>query len=91
MGKGNVMATQVLEGTWEEIAAHADELAGKRVRVSVEEDAPQAAVPPNMKMLNAMRAAEEIQRGMNPRPESDGVAIIREGRQGAMYGDDPAE
>ncbi len=85
------MATQVLEGTWEEIAAHADELAGKRVRVSVEMDAPSAAVQPNLKMLDAMRAAEEIQRGMNPKPDSDGVAIIREGRQGAMYGDDPAE
>ena len=85
------MATQVLEGTWEEIAAHAEELAGKRVKVSkvsVEADAPPAAVQPNLKMLNAMRAAEEIQRGMNPRPESDGVAIIREGREGAMYGDD---
>ena len=87
----NVMATQVLEGTWEEIAAHAEELAGKRVRVSVEADAPPAAIQPNLKMLNAMRAAEEIQRGMNPRPESDGVAIIREGREGAMYGDDLAE
>lgn len=85
------MAQQVLEGTWEEIAAHADELVGKRVKLSVEVDAPQASTQPNMKMLNAMRAAEAIQQGMNPRSDSDGVAIIREGRQGAMYGDAPAD
>ncbi len=77
---------QVLEGTWEEIAAHADELAGEHLKVSVEVDAPPAAVQPNLKMLDAMRAAEEIQRGMNPKSESDGVVIIRDGRQGAMYG-----
>jgi hypothetical protein len=85
------MAQQVLEGTWEEIAAHADELVGKRIKVTVEADALPTAVQPNMKMLDAMRAAEEIQQGMNPAPESDGVAIIREGRRGAMYGDDPAD
>lgn len=85
------MAQQVLEGTWEEIAARADELAGRRVRVSVEVDEPQVAVQPNTRMLDAMRAAEEIQQGMNPKPGSDGVAIIREGRRGAMYGDNPAD
>lgn len=85
------MPTQVLEGTWEEIVTHANELAGKRVRVSVEADMQQDAMQPNLKMLNAMRAAEELQRGMNPKPESDGVAIIREGREGIMYGDYPAE
>lgn len=85
------MAQQVLEGTWEEIAAHAGELGGKRIKVTVEADAPQAAVQPNVKMLDAIRAAEDIQQGMNPAPESDGVTIIREGRRGAMYGDDPAD
>lgn len=37
------MLEQVLEGTWEEIAHHADELAGKRVRLTVVEEAPAAA------------------------------------------------
>jgi hypothetical protein len=32
------MAEQVLEGTWEEITQHADELSGKRVRLTVLED-----------------------------------------------------
>lgn len=86
-----ITATQILEGTWEEIAAHAGELAGKRLKVIVETDAPEAVVRPNTKMLAAMQAADQIQSGMNPRPDSDGVAIIREGRRGDMYGADPAD
>lgn len=35
---------QVIEGTWEEIAQHADSLAGHHVRVEVLE--PETAVPP---------------------------------------------
>lgn len=85
------MARQVLEGTWEEIAAHADELTGKRVRVIVEPETVIEAVAPNFAMLNAMREADEIQKGMNPKLESDGVAILREGRQGAMYGESTTE
>ena len=85
------MAAQVLEGTWEEIAAHADDFAGKWLTVIVEANAKAAAVIPNFAMLNAMREADEIQQGMNPKPESDGVAILREGRKGAMYGDTAAD
>lgn len=85
------MAALVLEGTWEDIAAHTDELAGKRLMVIVEADAKTAVVMPNFAMLNAMREADEIQQGMNPNPDSDGVAILREGRQGAMYGDSAAD
>lgn len=85
------MAQQVLEGTWEEIAAHAGELAGKRLTVIVEADAEAGTALPNFAMLNAMREADEVQQGMNPKPNSDGVTILREGRQGAMYGDTAAE
>ncbi len=86
-----IMAQQVLEGTWEEIAAHAEELSGKRIKVIVETDVGATVLMPNRKMLDAMQAADEIQQGMNPKPESDGVAILREGRRGAMYGHDPAD
>ncbi len=81
------MAQQVLEGTWEEIAAHAHEFTGKRLKVSIDDTPSLRAVQHNVKMLEAMQAAEEIQKGMNPKPDSDGVAIVREGRRGAMYGD----
>lgn len=38
------MAELVLEGTWEEVARHADELSGKRVRLTVlEEGSPRQA------------------------------------------------
>ncbi len=85
------MAQQVLEGTWKEIAARAHEFTGKRLKVSIEDTEPTIAVQPNWKMLEAMRQAEEIQRGMNPKPDSDGVVIVREGRQGGMYGDAPTD
>ena len=79
------MAQQVLEGTWEEIAAHANELAGKRVKVVVETEVVAVGIQPNFAMLNAMREADEIQKDMNPKMD-DGVAILRQGRQGDMYG-----
>ncbi len=34
------MPTMTLEGTWEEIARHADELAGKRVRLILLDEEP---------------------------------------------------
>ena len=85
------MATQVLEGTWEEIAAHADELAGKLVRVSVEVEAPADIMdipvvgPPNEGMLAALREIAERQQGRR-QTEGDSVAIIRHGRSGPLYG-----
>ena len=39
------MAQQVLEGTWEEIAAHADELTGKRLKLIIEPDASESGGP----------------------------------------------
>jgi len=83
------MAQQILEGTWEEIAAHTGELAvnGKKMKLIVDAEANESVLP-NYKMLAAMQAAEEIQKGMNPEMESDGVAILREGRRGAMYGNE---
>ena len=62
------MARLVLEGTWEEIAAHAEELAGKRIKVIVETEAISSVPTPNYAALDAMREADEIQQGMNPKP-----------------------
>ena len=91
------MATQVLEGTWEEIAAHAGELAGKRLRVFVETSpeehmAPVIPVvgPVNEGMLAALREIEEIQRGMR-HTQGNIVQMIRHGRTSPLYGRESTE
>ncbi len=81
------MSEHVLEGTWEEIASHADEFTGKRLRVTVIEEAPQ----PNYAMLEAMRIAAELQAGMRFTDGSDTQKMLREARAGGMYGYDPSE
>lgn len=76
------MSEQVLEGTWEEIARHGDELGGKRVRLTVLEDEP----IPNKAMLTALRDVDEIQKGMRLTSGEDTQALLREAREGGMYG-----
>ncbi len=92
------MAQQVLEGTWEEIAAHAGELAGKRLTVTIEEDVLEASNiitgltdipivgPPNEKALSVLREIAERQKGRPDTYGEDTVQIIRHGRSGPMYG-----
>ena len=89
------MTTQILEGIWEEIVAHADELAGERLRVIVEADAPEGVEqpnvgppnmgPPNEQMLGILRDIAERQQGRRE-TEGDCVADVRHGRSGPMYG-----
>ena len=83
------MLEEVLEGTWEEIAQHADELAGKRVRLTVLDEAP--AVRPNEAMLAALRAIEERSKDMPFTSGEDTQRLLREARAGAMYGYDPCD
>ncbi len=92
------MAQQVLEGTWEEIAAHAGELAGKRLTVIVETDAPEEATmniavigPPNEGMLSALREIEERQKGRRFTSGKDTQEMIRQARNGGMYGLEPVD
>ena len=95
------MATQVLEGTWEEIAARADELAGKRLRVIVETDAPEAVEslnvgppnvgPPNEQMLGILRDIAERQKGRHYTSGEDTQELIRQARNGGMYGIEPLD
>jgi alkylation response protein AidB-like acyl-CoA dehydrogenase len=81
------MLEQVLEGTWEEIAQHADELAGKRVRLTVVEEAPAA----NEAALQVMEQVAQLQSGMRYTSGADTQQLLREARAGAMYGYDPCE
>ncbi len=88
------MAQQILEGTWEEIAAHAEELAGKRLTVIVEPEAAELEMdipvvgPPNEGMLAAL---QEIEARQKDRQQTLGnsVEIVRQGRTGPLYGMEP--
>lgn len=80
------MATQILEGTWEEITKHAQNLVGKKVRVTVLEDEPIAKAKPNEGMLEALRKVRERNKNMRETGGESGVDIVRRGRAGEMYG-----
>jgi hypothetical protein len=77
------MSQQVLEGPWEETLDRADELSGKRVRLTVlEED----GTRPNEVMLAALREVAALQDGMRLTSGEDSDALLREAREGGMYG-----
>lgn len=82
------MATQVLEGTWEEITKHAKSLVGKKLRVTVFEDepTPKPKPKPNEGMLEALRKVKERQKNMRETSGESSVDIIRRGRAGEMFG-----
>jgi hypothetical protein len=85
------METQVLEGTWEEIARHADRFAGRKVRVTILEDEPSEKPKPNLAMLEALRKIEERNKNSRETGGESSVDIIRRGRAGEMYGYDADE
>ncbi len=80
------MATQVLEGTWEEITKHAQSLVGKKVRVTVLDEELSAKPKPNEKALEIIRKVSERQKNMRETGGESGVDIIRRGRAGEMFG-----
>ena len=95
------MARLVLEGTWEEIAAHAEELAGKRIMLIVEQEAPEVDEPPNIGPPNlgppnepALRMLRELEERQRGRPYTSGAGtqeLIRQARNGGMYGREPLD
>ena len=80
------MITQTLEGIWEEVAKHADKLKGRRVRVTVFED--EAAPQPNEKALQIIRKVAEKQKEMRYTSGAETQMILRNARNGEMFGDD---
>jgi hypothetical protein len=89
------MATTVLEGTWEELQQHSSLLRGHRLRVSIldaeesearEENENSIKREPNERMRAAMRKAKAAQNNMQPTDGSQTQAILREGRDGGMFG-----
>jgi hypothetical protein len=88
------MARLVLEGTWEEIAAHADELMGKRLTVIVHSVVSEEAMdipivgPPNEGMLAALHEIESRQKDRR-QTLGNSVETVRQGRTGPLYGMEP--
>ena len=66
-----------------------DELAGKRVRLTVIEESPPPH--PNEAMLAVMRQVAEAQKGMRFTSGEDTQRLLREARSGRMYGDESDE
>lgn len=83
------MLEQILEGTWEEVAQHADELVGKHIRLTVLENKP--TVHRNEAMQEAMLRVAEIQANMPFTSGKDTLEILRRARAGEMYGYDSCE
>lgn len=87
------MATQVLEGTWEEITRQASRFVGRKVRVTILDDKPQSTLrpKPNLGMQEALRKVSERNKDMPETFGESGVDIIRRGRAGEMFGYEPSE
>jgi len=77
------MSQQVLEGDWEEILQHTDELSGKRVRLTIIDN--NTTSQPNEAMISAMREVAVIQRGMRLTTSEGSDTLLREAREGKMY------
>ena len=88
------MAQQVLEGTWEKIAAHADEFVGLHLKVIVEEEGMEAHEPPNIgppnlgppneAVLRMLQELEERQQGRRYTSGEGTQDMIRQARNGGM-------
>ena len=79
------MATQILEGTWEEITRHAKDFVGRKVRITVLDD--EVSPAPNREMLEALRKVSERSKNMPVSSDEDTLKLIREARSGGMFGD----
>jgi hypothetical protein len=79
------MATQVLEGTWEEITRHAQEFVGRKVRIIVLDE--EVSAKPNYEMLEALRKVSERSKNMPVSSDEDTLKLIQDARSGGMFGD----
>ena len=79
---------QEFEGMWEEVRAHEQEFAGRKVRVQLLE-LPQepGKRQPNLALQRALEEGRRLHAGMEPSPAEDTVALIREARSGGMFGE----
>jgi hypothetical protein len=78
------MVTHTLEGIWEDVAKNAKTLKGKRVKVTVYDD--DDGPGPNKEALRVIREVEKKQKNMRETSGEDTQKILREGRNGKIYG-----
>jgi len=83
------MTTQVIEGTWEEVARQAKNLVGRKVRLLILED--DSLPRPNQKALEIMQKIAEKQKDLPFTTGESSVDIVRRGRTGEMFSDDSDE
>ncbi len=85
------MTQQILEGTWEEVSRHGEELAGRRVRVTVLDDVTMPT-PRNEAMLSALERSRERLKDLPVSGSTEEtLKMIREARAGKMWGYEPTE
>ena len=83
------MELTTIEGTWEEIQQYSSQLAGHRLSVTVldEEDTGNGKRrEPNQKMLHVMQKIQAGQKNMRFTDGSKTQEILREARDGGMFG-----
>jgi RecA/RadA recombinase len=78
------MIIQTLEGIWEDVAKHSDELKGRRVRVTVFEN--EVSPKPNESALDVIGRISEKQKEMRETSGAETLPILRNGRGGEMFG-----
>jgi hypothetical protein len=79
------MATQILEGTWEEVMRHAKILVGRKVRVTILED--NEISQPNQHALEILNKISKRQKGKRETSGENTLKMIRDARSGGMFGD----
>lgn len=80
------MTAQVLEGTWEEVARRAKDLAGRKVRLLIlDSDAP---AKPNKKALAVIKKIRQKQKGTRLTSGETGTDIVKRARSGEMFEND---
>lgn len=84
------MKSSVIEGTWDELAAHAEDLRRHpKLTLIVPETAEEPAPAVNQGMLDALREISERQQGRRSTSPENTDRLIREARAGGMYGLNP--
>ncbi len=83
------MESSTIEGTWEEIQKYSSRLAGHRLRVTVldEENGDEDSVERNQQMSDIMQKIKAKQEKMRFTDGSKTQEMLREARDGGIFGE----